>query len=126
MALYADSIVSRSGSSEVQRANAVLNAWHSTWEARHFREYEHENITFKGDPVRFWWLAKLLLVAHVQSRVIIQDGELAIPSPNPADEKSKIALQTKLVKWLARFRRKGKEVDLPEEVNVLSELMKAR
>lgn len=126
VALYADSVVSRSGSIEVKRANAVLNAWHSTWEARHVHEYENENITFKGDPLRFWWLAKLLLVAHVQSHVINQDGELAIPSPNAADEKGKIALQTKLVKWLARFRREGKEVDLPDEVNILSELMKAR
>lgn len=126
IALYADVAVAKTGSFAVNRANAVLNAWHSTWEYRNFRDCGHENITFKGDPLRFWWLAKLLLVAHVQNRAISQDSELSIPSPSAGDEKGKIEIQTKLVKWLARFRRQGKEAYLPDEVNVLSELMKAR
>ena len=124
IALYADTAVSKYGPPPIKRVNAVLNAWHSTWEHRHVRDYEHDNVTFKGDPLQFWWLAKLLLIVHVHDRAIVEDSELAIPSPRAGDEKGKIALQTKLVKWLARFRKQGKEAELPDEDNVLSTLMK--
>ncbi len=106
----ADELVSRHGSSILKRINSMLDRWRVNWDLRSCHDLKQENRTFSGDPVKFWWLAKLYLVLHFYRHVIRKGSEFAIPGAGCADKQGRIQIQLKIISWLFRFRRQKDEV----------------
>ena len=106
----ADGLVSRHGSSTLKRINGMLDRWRVNWDLRSRHDLKQENRTFSGDPVKFWWLAKLFLVLHFYRHVIRKGSEFAILGAGYGDKQSKVQIQLKIISWLFRFRRQKDEV----------------
>ena len=119
----ADRTVKIHASPAIGRVDNALNAWRTTWDLRRNQGSQNEQPTFKGDPLPFWWLAKLYLLLHYHGHIVQPGTEYSSPRPDAPDDDAKTAIQRKVVGWLSSFR--GKSVKLGAETeNWLPELMK--
>ena len=114
----ADEVVSSCGSPALKRINSTLDTWRVNWDLRTSRDTNHENRTFSGDPLRFWWLAKLYLVLHFYKHSIRKGSEFALLEAGRGDDLGKMQIQLKIASWLSRFRRRKDEVPLSAECNL--------
>ena len=119
----ADRTVEVCGSPAVRKINNALDSWRTTWDKRNNRDVGREDGTFKGDPLPFWWLAKLYLALHYHSHILRADSEFATPRAEGLDGGAKTAVQRKIVGWLSSFRGQRCAVDFEAE-SWLSHLMK--
>lgn len=119
----ADRVVEVRGSSTIKRINDALNSWRTTWDLRKNHDSQGENCTFKGDPLPFWWLAKLYLALHYNAHIVQADSEFATPRAEGLDGHGKTTVQRKIVGWLSSFRGQRYAVDLTTE-SCLPDLMK--
>ena len=103
----ADELVGQHGTATLKHINNILGKWHVIWSRRISRDFMQENRTFSGDPVRFWWLAKLYLVLHFYRHVIAKDSEFAISGGG--DDQAKVQTQLKVIGWLQQFQQQGKD-----------------
>ena len=119
----ADSALKMYASPVIRRVDNALNAWRATWDLRSNRDSKHERCTFKGDPLPFWWLAKLYLLLHYHGHILQPDSEYASPRAEAPDNYGKTMIQRKVVGWLSSFRGRKSTVNTETE-NWLPELMK--
>ena len=119
----ADSALRTYASPVIRRVDNALNAWRATWDLRSYRDSKHERYTFKGDPLPFWWLAKLYLLLHYHGHILQPDSEYASPRAEAPDSHGKSMVQSKVVGWLSSFRGRKFTVNTETE-NWLPELMK--
>ena len=124
LAALADRIVKARGSPQIHRINGSLNSWRTTWDLRNTHDSQRENCTFKGDPLPFWWLAKLYLVLHHYAHILTADSEFARPRAEGLDGMGKITVQRNIVGWLSSFRGQRCNVDWSAET-WLPDLMKS-
>jgi hypothetical protein len=113
------------GSTQMHRINGSLNSWRTTWDLRNTHDSQRAKVTFKGDPLPFWWLAKLYLVLHYYAPVLTADSEFATPRAEGLDSTGKTIVQRKIVGWLSSFRGQRCNVDWSAET-WLPDLMKPR
>lgn len=117
----ADQTLKMYASLVICRVDTALNVWRATWEQRSNRD-SHEQCTFQGDPLPFWWLAKLYLLLHYHGHVLQPDSEYASPRAAAPDNRGKSMIQKKVVGWLSSFR--GRKLNLGDETeNWLPQLM---
>ena len=121
----ADRMVKVHGSPMIRRINNALDAWRTTWDLRNYHDNQREDCTFKGDPLPFWWLAKLYLVLHYNAPTLEPDSEFATPRAEGMDGHRKTAVQRKIVGWLSSFRGQSCAVESTAE-SWLPDLMKPR
>ena len=122
-AALADHAVSSQGSSMLRHVNNALNAWRTTWDLRYYRDVAHENSAFTADPLPLWFLAKLYVVLHIYVPSAPEDQEFACSRVKGIDEHQKIVVQSKIIRWLSRFRgHRG----MPDSLagNILPKLMR--
>ena len=119
----ADSVLKMHASPVIRKVDNALNAWRATWDLRSNRDRDHERCTFKGDPLPFWWLAKLYLLLHYHGHMLQPDSEYASPRAEAPDNTAKSMIQRKVVGWLSSFRGRKSQVDYETE-NWLPDLMK--
>lgn len=117
----ADRIVKICGSPAIRRIDNALNSWRSTWDLRQNRDIQREDYSFKGDPLPFWWLAKLYLILHYN--IVQADSEFAAPRAEGQEGHRKTAVQRKIVGWLSSFRGNRYAMDRTAE-SWLPDLMK--
>ena len=119
----ADNAIETHASPVIRKVDNALNAWRATWDLRSNRDSKHECCTFKGDPLPFWWLAKLYLLLHYHGHILQPDSEYASPRAEAPDNYVKSMVQKKVVGWLSNFR--GRKFTMNAETeNWLPELMK--
>ena len=123
VAAIADDAVSSQGSSMLKQVNNALNAWRTIWDNRYFRDFAHENRSFFGDPLPFWWLAKLYVALHFHAPPGHGDTEFSESRVKGTNEPRKIIVQSKIIGWLSKFRRQQGVLDFLTE-NCFSKLMK--
>lgn len=119
----ADKALKLHASLVIRRIDNALNVWRATWDLRTNRDSKHEHCTFKGDPLPFWWLAKLYLLLHYHGHMLQPDSEYASPRAEAPDNQGKTMIQRKVVGWLSSFRGRKLRLDAETE-NWLPELMK--
>jgi hypothetical protein len=119
----ADEALATHASPIIRRVDNALNAWRTTWDLRRNRDSKHEPCTFKGDPLPFWWLAKLYLLLHYHGHILQPDNEYASPRAEAPDNCGKTVIQRKVIGWLSSFRGRKLNVDAKTE-NWLPDLMK--
>jgi hypothetical protein len=119
----ADRIVKAHGSPQIHRMNGSLNSWRTTWDLRNMHDNHRESVTFKGDPLPFWWLAKLYLVLHYYTHFLTADSEFATSRGEGLNGTGKTIVQRKIVGWLSSFRGQRCNVDWSAE-SWLPDLMK--
>ena len=119
----ANSALSMYASPVIRKVDNALNAWRATWDLRSNRDSKHERYTFSGDPLPFWWLAKLYLLLHYHGYVLQPDCEYASPRAEAPDNYRKSVIQSKVIGWLASFRGRKFTVNTETE-NWLPELMR--
>lgn len=107
---FADKVVGQYGTETLKHINNVLGKWHVIWSGRISRDFLQENRTFSGDPVRFWWLAKLYLVLHFYRHVIAKDSEFAISGGG--DDQARLQTQLKVIGWLRNLQHGKNDVGL--------------
>jgi hypothetical protein len=118
----ADQVVKACGSPTMPRINGVLNSWATTWNLRNNHDNQREYF-FKGDPLPFWWLAKLYLVLHYHAHILTAGSDFATPRAVGSDRQGKLTVQRKIVGWLSGFRGQRCSVDWSAE-SWLPDLMK--
>lgn len=121
----ADDLVSKYGSEALKGVNRALDTWRRTWDLRSGRDIEHSNSTFSGDPMRFWWLAKLCLGLHFYRHRIRENSEFAL-SPNTGgtgDAQDRMQIQSKVLNWWFRLRHQDDSAQ-PTHGSLLSRVMK--
>ena len=123
IAALADSAASSQGSSMLKQVNNALNAWRITWDLRYYRDIGHENHSFSADPSPLWYLAKLYIVLHVHVPSACNGNEFICSRVKGIDEREKIAVQSKIIRWLSRFRGQNGSSDSLED-NILPRLMR--
>ena len=121
----ADRIIKTHGSLQMKGISGSLNSWRTTWDLRNMHDSQREGVTFKGDPLPFWWLAKLYLVLHYYAHILTADSEFATSRAEGLDGTGKTIVQRKIVGWLSSFRGQRSNVDWSAE-SCLPDLMKPR
>ncbi|KEF51619.1 uncharacterized protein A1O9_12254 [Exophiala aquamarina CBS 119918] len=101
----ADDLVLSHGSKAMQRINMLLNRWSQSWELRKNRDTTRENCSFSGDPLRFFWLAKLYIVLHFYRFALKNDSEFAVSTTGASSEHKRPA-HLRIISWLSRFRER--------------------
>lgn len=103
VAILAEKVVNAHGSVGVKRINEALDRWRLIWEQRKFRESAVEGSLFSLDPLPFWFLAKLYLLACLikpppdsEFRFLLTHTLVSVAE--------KISAQEKIVGWLNSFR----------------------
>lgn len=112
------------GSGILSHVNDILNTWRASWDAQYALETDqYRRWFFSGDPLRFWWLAKLYLVLYACRSTITEESEFFPFFRKPvADNGERIQLQARILTWLTRFR-KGVNMHLPLGSSYLSQVM---
>jgi hypothetical protein len=101
----ANDLVATHGSAMMRRMNMLLNRWLQSWEFRETRDTTRENCSFSGDPLRFFWLAKLYIVLHFYRFTLTKNSEFAVSITGaPSDHKQPAHLR--IISWLSRFRER--------------------
>ena len=103
IAALADEVVSTSSCSALKQINSILNAWRVTWDLRLYREIGYNDSGFLDNPMPFWFLAKLYIVLHHYEHFISDDSEFAVSRVKFLDERTKLQVQLKIVRWLSKF-----------------------
>ena len=123
VAVLADGAASSQGSLMLKQINNALNAWRITWDLRYYRDIAHENHSFSADPSPLWYLAKLYIVLHVHVPPAGEGNEFVCSRVKGIDEREKIAVQSKIIRWLSRFRGQHGCSDSLQD-NILPRLMR--
>ncbi len=103
VAALADEVVLASSCSALKQINSIFNAWRVTWDLRLYREIGYDDSGFLGNPMPFWFLAKLYIVLHHYEHLISDDSEFAVSRVKFLDERTKLQVQLKIVRWLSKF-----------------------
>lgn len=107
-ASIADELVAKYGTEVLKGVNKTLNTWRSYWDRRGNLDREQGKYTFSGDPLRFWWLAKLHLVLYFYRNCIRENSEFDITTSRGSGISGGICdvsrNQAKTLKWWLQLR----------------------
>ena len=96
----------------MEHINGALNAWRATWDLRIYQEIGYNDAPFLDDPLPFWCLAKLYIILHHYAHLIGDDSEFAVSRVKFVDEKTKLQIQLKIVRWLSRFGHQSCQLEV--------------
>ena len=108
--------------------NRILDTWRSYWELRGPEDSEQENYTFSGDPLRFWWLAKLYLILSIHQQQSLLEAVDLSPDNHQfiaSDAQRRLKFQSKILSWLLQCRQEDKRIEQSEQRGtILCRIMK--
>ncbi len=121
----ADEIVSKYGSETTRRINRALDVWHFNWNLRGSDDSEYERYTFTGDPLRFWWLAKLYLILYIHHFQSPESQKLILlnTSTFASDVQKRMTYQTEILSWLLQFRQQEFHEEQYGQGSILCKIM---